>query len=69
MVQSQKLVVPIICENALCQNSGKLVNRVYGINTSEIDLFYENYDGSIEEDYCPICGELGIAEDPIMLRF
>lgn len=58
-----ELKTPIICENNQCENYGNLVNLVYGIKLEDVDLFYENYDGSGEYDYCPICGELGVAED------
>jgi len=55
--------IPIVCENDQCENHGNLVNLVHGIKFEEIDLFYENYDGSVEYDYCPICGELGVVEE------
>lgn len=66
MAQSINLQIPIVCENNKCNNYGKIINIVSEINVDDIDLFYENYDGSVEDDYCPICGELGVAEDPIV---
>lgn len=66
MAQSTDLKIPIVCENNECENYGILINVVGEINIGDIDLFYENYDGSIEYDYCPICGELGVAEDPFL---
>jgi hypothetical protein len=62
-----QIEIPIICENDQCQNFGNFINIVYDIAINRINLFYENYDGSVEDDYCPICGELGIAEDPILV--
>jgi hypothetical protein len=59
--------IPIFCENDQCTNYGNLINLVHGIGLEEIDLFYENYDDSIEYDYCPMCGELGVAEDAYLL--
>jgi hypothetical protein len=66
MAQAKEVEIPIICENEQCSSFGKLVNVVYGITMNELDLFYENYDGSVDEDHCLICGELGVAEDPII---
>ncbi len=63
---AQEIEIPVICENNQCENFGNLVNVVSEITTDEVDLFYENYDGSTEDDYCPICGELGVAEDPVI---
>lgn len=65
MAQIRQIKIPIICENNQCPNLGKAINIVSEIAIEDIDLFYENYDGSANEDYCSICGELGIAEDPI----
>lgn len=39
---------------------------ISGIPIRDLDLFYEGYNGSAKEDYCSICGELGVAEDPII---
>lgn len=66
MAQDRALKIPIVCENDQCKNHGNAFNIVSGINIKDIDLFYESYDGSVEQDYCPICGQLGIAEDPIL---
>ncbi|MEW6241694.1 MAG: hypothetical protein AB1564_12880 [Chloroflexota bacterium] len=66
MAQAKEIEIPIICENNQCQNFGKTINVVYEVKLKELDLFYENYDGSVEEDYCFVCGELGVAEDAIM---
>lgn len=67
MAQSAEIKIPIVCENEKCENYGNFVNLVSEMEASGVDLFYENYDGSVEEDYCPICGVLGIAEDPILI--
>lgn len=64
MAQKEQIVIPIICENPHCANLDNLVNVVSGITTDDMDLFYESYDGTDAEDYCPVCGELGVAEDP-----
>ncbi len=66
MAQATEVKIPIICENNYCQNFGKTINTVSGMTIMELDLFYENYDGSVDEDYCSVCGELGVAEDPII---
>ncbi len=58
MEQGKEIEIPIVCETAQCENSGKLVNTVSGIRFEDLDLFYENYDDSVEQDHCPICGEL-----------
>lgn len=66
MAQSKEVKIPIVCENDECENYGNLINVVSEIDIGDIDLFYENYDGSVEYDYCQICGQLGVAEDPIV---
>jgi len=68
MAQSREVDIPIVCENKQCENCGNLVNVVRGINIEDLNLFYENYDDSVEQDHCPICGELGVAEDPILIK-
>ena len=57
--------IPNVCETTGCANEGRAVNIVSGIPDSEIDLFYESFDGPDEADYCPLCGALGVAEDPV----
>jgi hypothetical protein len=59
--------IPIVCENDQCKNYGNLINLVHEIRLEDIDLFYENYDDSVEYDYCLICGELGVAEDAYLM--
>ncbi|MBI3537601.1 MAG: hypothetical protein HY070_08605 [Chloroflexi bacterium] len=68
MEQSREIEIPIICETNQCENYGKIVNVVRGIRFKDLDLFYENFDDSVEQDKCPICGELGVAEDPILVK-
>lgn len=63
MAKNRKLIIPIICENPKCSNFNHLVNEVTGLTNNDLDLFYEGYNGSDEQDYCPICQKLGIAED------
>lgn len=58
-----KVEIPIICENEKCENFGNLVNLVREIDLTDLDLFYENYGSSPDDDYCQVCGELGVAED------
>ncbi|WP_424948176.1 hypothetical protein [Candidatus Spongiihabitans sp.] len=53
--------------NPQCKNFDRLVNVVTEVDIADMDLFYEGYDGSEDVDYCQICGELGVAEDPILL--
>ncbi|MCZ2128186.1 MAG: hypothetical protein LC099_10495 [Anaerolineales bacterium] len=69
MAQNIEVNIPIVCENDECKNCGSLINIISEINIQDVDLFYENYDGSNEHDYCPICGQLGIAEDPVLKPF
>ncbi len=64
MAQSEKIDIPITCENPQCENAGRLVNVISEIAVEEIDLFYESYDGSDDADYCLTCEELGVAGDP-----
>ncbi|WKZ51201.1 MAG: hypothetical protein QY329_00445 [Anaerolineales bacterium] len=66
MAHSRQVKIPIVCENGQCSNFGGTINVISEIAAEDLDLFYENYDGSVEYDYCPICGELGVAEDPIL---
>lgn len=66
-MEKSEIVIPIICENDLCKNYGKAINMIRGIPARELDLFYESYDGSEEEDYCLFCGKLGVAEDPLIV--
>ncbi|MBI5652024.1 MAG: hypothetical protein HZC40_16530 [Chloroflexi bacterium] len=66
MAQNSALEIPIVCENDQCENHGNIVNLVRGITREEIDHFYESYDESVSQDHCPICGELGVAEEPIV---
>lgn len=64
MAQNTQIVIPITCGNSRCRNFNHLVNVVSGVPLEKLDLFYESYDGSESADYCPACGELGVAEDP-----
>lgn len=57
--------VPLVCETTGCNNSGNVVNLVSGIIPQDLDLFYEDYDGSAPEDRCPLCGQPAIAQDPL----
>ena len=61
-----KIKIPIVCETPGCSNGGLLINVISEVPIADMDLFYESYDGSDDADYCVICGELGIAQDPIM---
>lgn len=67
MAKNIKIAIPIICENIKCSNFGSIVNTVTGLNSDDADLFYEGYNGSEKEDYCPICKELAVAEDYYVL--
>ena len=58
------MIVPIVCWTDGCPNRGTEVNRVHGLNPQDLDLFFEGYDESEPEDHCPLCKELGVAEDP-----
>ena len=63
MAQKKTVSVPITCGNGKCSNFGNLINCVTELVEEDIDLFYEGYDGSDSADYCPLCNELGVAED------
>ena len=59
-----QIAVPVICENPHCRNFHELVNLVTGLCIDDADSCYETgFDGSDKEDYCTVCGELGIAQD------
>lgn len=62
----KEIVIPIICENSGCQSHGRCINTISGIPLVDLDLFYDNYDGGDLADYCPACGKLGVAEDPVV---
>lgn len=64
----REIVIPIICENPACRNRGRRVNAVSRIPLADMDLFYEGYDGGDPADYCPLCGQLGVALDPVFAR-
>ena len=57
------MTVPIICRTTDCPNHGKCINQVSGIAENELDLFYANFVDPEPEDYCPLCGNVGVAED------
>jgi hypothetical protein len=59
------MIIPIVCDTQDCTKAGQEVNRVSGILPPDLDLFYEGHDGSELEDQCPVCGQAGVAEDPI----
>lgn len=56
--------IPMICETPGCANEGAEINRVTGISPERLDQFYEGEFGTDPADFCPLCGELGIALDP-----
>jgi len=62
---THKMKVPIVCETDGCPNYGKTINWVTNIPEEDLDLFYEGYDESEPADYCQLCGEWGVAEDPV----
>jgi len=58
-----KWVVEIQCFSEGCKGNGKIFNTISGFKSGyEVDGFMAGWDGEDEADYCPICGELGIAE-------
>jgi hypothetical protein len=58
------IAIPIYCEVSDCKNFGKVVNLVSVISEDELDCFYENFADAEDSDICPLCGILGIAEEP-----
>lgn len=56
--------IPVICMTEGCANRGEAVNVISGIEEEYLEAFYESFGDAEPEDYCPICGELGVAEDP-----
>ena len=60
------MIIPIVCRTAGCAGAGREVNRVSGIPPPDLDLFFEGYDGSDPADQCPMCRQVGIAEDPLL---
>ena len=63
MAKERNVIIPIVCWTDGCKNFGKEINTVTDIKEEDLDLFFEGYDGSSDSDYCPICGEMGVAED------
>jgi hypothetical protein len=63
-MNSQSVSIPIVCETPGCPNNGSLINRISEYPADLVDAFFEDYDGSVLEDRCPLCGEAGIAQDP-----
>lgn len=57
--------VPIVCMTEGCPLRGETINVVSEIEPQYLDAFYEDYDDSSPEDHCPLCGELGVACDPV----
>lgn len=62
---SQFVSIPIICETLDCPNDCRLINLISEYPADMIDAFFEDYDGSEPEDRCPLCGEAGIAHNPM----
>lgn len=56
--------VPIVCMTDDCSQRGSLVNMVSQISPPDLDMFYEAFMKPDPEDFCPACGQLGIAGDP-----
>lgn len=56
--------VPIVCYTDACSQRGSLVNMVSNISPPDLDGFYEGFMNPDPADFCPACGQLGIAEDP-----
>jgi hypothetical protein len=57
--------VAIVCETEGCPNAGQVINVVSEIPADQIDLFFEDYRGEDAEDTCSLCGQPGIAQDPV----
>jgi hypothetical protein len=54
----------IVCETEGCPNDGEVINRVSEIPVEEAERWLEDYltsRSSEEEDYCPLCGQQGVA--------
>ena len=61
------MIVPIVCETDGCPNNGEVINEVSEIAPKDMELWLEGYwtsKSSSEEDYCPLCGEQGVAYEP-----
>lgn len=63
MERNQAVEIPIICESQQCANYGRVINIVSELTTNDLDLFYEDYNGTEPADYCPLCKKLGVAEN------
>lgn len=57
--------IPLVCETADCANQWKVVQVISQIAPEHLDLFYENYDGSDGDNYCPLCAVLAITYDAL----
>ena len=60
------MIIPIVCETPGCKDRGRELNQVSGILPPDVNLFFEGYDGSELEDQCLVCGQVGVAQDPIL---
>ena len=57
------VMIPIVCETPGCPGNGDCFNRMSGIAPEAIETFIEDRRGE-PEDFCPLCGNLGVACDP-----
>lgn len=60
------LKVPVVCSTPDCSKylDGAVINS-YLVKWSDLDQFYEDWANcQNDEDYCPVCGVLGLMEEP-----
>lgn len=54
--------ISIVCETPGCECCGQVVNT-FSITAGQVEALMESYGtgGEDDADYCPHCGELGVA--------
>lgn len=57
--------VDVVCENSSCKNYGEIINY-FTCSPFDIELILEDTKQNEEEDFCKICGEPGILQEPYL---
>lgn len=57
-------ILETVCETQGCENKDKVINFFY-CEPPWVDVIIEDWRGE-EEDYCPLCKQLGILQDPYL---
>lgn len=57
--------VNITCETLNCINEGEIINYFY-CSPFDVDLILEDTKQNEEEDYCKLCGNPGVVQEPYL---